>query len=150
LLITKKESRIDILELLINRTLSFFVLLFLLLGSLSAAERPFQPATITDIQRKTNTRVLYYVVNTPITKDEPYFEISLQINDKVYLGRYVPRHADEALPDEWKPGFAVQSRLDGRHLFLKRPSGSEMQLTILKTSTAKSSAANAEAGTAPK
>lgn len=129
-----------------NRTLASSALVLLFLGCLSAAEKPYQAATITDVQQKTNTRVLYYVVNTPITKDEPYFEISIQMKDMVYVGRYVPRHANDALPEEWKPGFTLQARMEGHRLFLKRPSGAEMQLTIVK----KSAATGAEAGTAPK
>jgi hypothetical protein len=120
-----------------KRATNLTALLLLALGHLFAAQKPYQQATITDIQQKVNTRVLYYVVNTPITKDEPYFEVSVQLKDKLDLGRYIPRHADDTLPEEWRIGFVVDARIDGRRLFLKRPSGSDLQLVILKQTAIK-------------
>jgi hypothetical protein len=119
-------------------------------AQLFAVERIYQTATITNVEQKTNTRVLYYVVNTPITKDEPYFEISVQLKDTIYLARYTPRHANDELPDEWKSGASVQARIEGRHLFLKRPSGSEMQLVIMKRTAVKADLTGVEAGSAHK
>jgi len=97
-----------------------------------AAEPQYQQATILNIEQKTNTRVLYYIVNTPITKDEPYFDVSLQLKDVVYTARYTPRHKDDELPDDWKAGSTVQARVHGRHLDLKGPGGNEVELVILK------------------
>lgn len=112
-------------------------LVLLVLGTLFAAEKAYQRATIIDVQQKVNTRVLYYIVNTPITKDEPYFEVSVQLQNMVYVGRYIPRHANDTLPEEWKNGFSVEARVEGRHLFLKRPSGVDMQLAVVKQTAAK-------------
>lgn len=122
------------------------VCLLLATASLYAAKQLFQAASIVRIEQKTNTRVLYYVVNTPITKDEPYYEISVQLKDVVYLGRYIPRHANDTLPDEWTPGAAVEARVDGRYIYLKRPSGTDLQLAIIKQTAAKSSPEAAPAG----
>ena len=36
-----------------------------------AVEKRYEKATITDVQQKINTRILYYVVNTPITRTHP-------------------------------------------------------------------------------
>jgi hypothetical protein len=115
-----------------------------------AAAKAFQSGLIVDIQEKTHTRVLYYVVNTPITKDEPYYEISVQVKDVLYLGRYIPRHADDTLLEEWKPGAAVQARVEGRHLYLKRSSGAELELAIVKQSAVKPGQGSPEAAPAPK
>jgi hypothetical protein len=99
---------------------------------LFAAERQYHTATIVKIEQKTNTRVLYYVVNTPITKDEPYYEVSLRSADVSYVARYTPRHADDTLPSDWTAGCAIQVRLNGRHLFVERPGGGEVELVITK------------------
>lgn len=120
-----------------RRALAIAVVVLPLLGQLFAVEKPYQQATITDVQQKVNTRVLYYIVNTPITKDEPYFEVSVQLKDMLYVGRYTPRHADDTLPDEWQSGFVVEARIQGRHLFLKRPSGTEIQFVIVKQTIVK-------------
>src|SRR5271170_5448654 len=116
-----------------------FVLLLaaVVVPNLHAAEKPFLTGKILDVQQKTTTRVLYYQVDTPITKDEPYYEVSVQVKDTLYLGRYVPRHAQDDLPEEWAAGAAVQARVEGRHLFVKRPSGNDVDFAIIKHTVVK-------------
>lgn len=98
-----------------------------------AAEKQYQMGKIVDIQQKTNTRVLYYQVNTPITKDEPYFEVSIQVKDTIYVGDYTPRHAADTLPEEWNvPQAEVRLRLEKHSMFLTRPAGTELQFVITK------------------
>ena len=100
---------------------------------LYAAEKLYQTGKIVDIQQKTTTRVLYYQVNTPITKDEPYFEVSVQVKDTIYVGDYTPRHAADTLPEEWNvPQAEVRVRLEKHSMFLTRPVGSELQFVIVK------------------
>ena len=99
----------------------------------SAVQKLYQTGQILDIQQKFNTRVLYYRVNTPITKDEPYFEVSVQVKDMVYTGEYTPRHAADTLPEEWNlPRAEVRLRLEKRSMFLTRPTGTELQFVITK------------------
>jgi hypothetical protein len=109
-----------------------FVLAFLTQPTLYAVEKQYQTATVVEVQQKTNTRVLYYVVDTPITKDEPYYEVSVQLKDMVYLCRYVPRHAQDTLPVEWGSGATVAARVEGRHLFVKRPGGNDVDFVVAK------------------
>jgi hypothetical protein len=97
-----------------------------------AGENLYQPATVLSIEKKATTRVLYYMVNTPITSDDPYYEVSLRLKDIAYTARYTPRHKADELPDEWKAGASVQARLQGRHLFVKTPAGGEVQLVVTK------------------
>ena len=98
-----------------------------------AVENQYQTGKIVDVQQKTNTRILYYQVNTPITKDEPYFEVSVQLKDTIYVGDYTPRHSADALPEEWNvPGAEVRLRLEKHSMFLTRPSGTELQFVIMK------------------
>jgi len=100
---------------------------------LYAAEKLYQTGKIVDIQQKTTTRVLYYQVNTPITKDEPYYEVSVQVKDTIYVGDYTPRHAADTLPEEWNvPQAEVRVRLEKHSMFLTRPVGSELQFVIVK------------------
>jgi hypothetical protein len=112
-----------------------FVLLLaaVLVPALYAAEKLYVTGKIIDVQQKTNTRVVYYQVNTPITKDEPYFEVSVQVKDTIYVGDYNPRHAADTLPDEWNvPQTEVRLRLEKHYMFLTRPAGSELQFVITK------------------
>ena len=112
-----------------------FVLLLaaVLAPNLHAAEKPFLTGKILDVRQKTTTRVLYYQVDTPITKDEPYYEVSVQVKDTIYVGDYTPRHASATLPDEWNvPQSEVRVRLDKHYMFLTRPAGTEVQFVIVK------------------
>jgi hypothetical protein len=100
---------------------------------LYAAEKLYQTGKIVDIQQKTTTRVLYYQVNTPITKDEPYYEVSVQVNDTIYVGDYTPRHSADTLPVEWNlPQAEVRLRLEKHYMFLTRPVGTELPFVIIK------------------
>ena len=100
---------------------------------LRAAEKQYAPGRIANIEKKAHERVLYYLVNTPVTQDDPYYEISLQQNDWLYLTQYTPRHQADTLPDDWKPGTEVQMMLaDKRHVFVKQPGGRELQLVVVK------------------
>ena len=116
---------------------AILVLMFLTQPALYPASKQYQSATVVEIHQKTNTRVIYYVVDTPITKDEPYYEVSVKLSDMVYLGRYVPRHAQDTLPEEWGAGATVEARVQGRHLFVKRPSGSDVEFAIVKRTAVK-------------
>jgi hypothetical protein len=113
---------------------SFLVLLLAVaLPNVYAAEKLYQTGKIVDIQRKMTSRVLYYQVDTPITKDEPYYEVSVQIKDTIYVGDYAPRHSTDTLPEEWNvPRTEVRSRLDKHFMFLTRPTGTEVQFVIVK------------------
>jgi hypothetical protein len=109
------------------------ILASVLVPHLYAAEKLLQTGKIVDIQQKTTTRILYYQVNTPVTKDDPYYEVSVQVRDTIYVGDYTPRHASETLPDEWNvPGTEVRLRLEKHYMFLTRPAGSELQFVITK------------------
>lgn len=110
----------------------------ILLPLLFAVEHPYQAATVVDIQQKVNTRILYYQVNTPVTQDDPYYELSLRLGGTDWVGQYTPRHTSDTLPDDLVVDSSVQVRMEKRHMFLKRPNGGELDLVIVKHSPAKS------------
>jgi hypothetical protein len=98
----------------------------------AAAKKQYVDGAIVDVQQKATTRVLYYQVDTPITQDDPYYEVSVRIKDTIYFGRYTPMHSHDTLPEDWTVGAAVQARVDGHHLVLKRPGGTEMSFAFTK------------------
>jgi hypothetical protein len=116
----------------------------------AAAKKQYVNGTIVDVQEKTTTRVLYYQVDTPITQDDPYYLISVQIKDKVYFGRYTPMHSSDTLPEDWTAGSTVQARIDGSHLVLKRPSGGEMSFAFTRHPEVKPAASSAAPAPASK
>lgn len=100
--------------------------------SRAAAAKPYDSGKVLTIEQKARTRVLYYLVNTPVTQDDPYYEVTVQVKNMVYVGEYTPRHSSDTLPDDWKADTLVPVRLEKRHLYLKRPSGDELDLVITK------------------
>ena len=110
-----------------------FLLAVVAIPSLYPAEKMYQTGKIVDIQQKKTTRILYYQVDTPITKDEPYYEVSVQVKDTIYVGDYSPRNSADTLPDEWNvPQSEVRLRVEKHSMFLMRPAGTELQFVITR------------------
>jgi len=112
--------------------ISPLVVLAVCLPYLLAVEKGYQTVTIVDIQQKARTRVLYYLVNTPVTQDEPFYQVAVQLRDTIWVGEFTPRHPGETLPEAWQSSASVQARFEKHAMFLKRPDNSELQLTIEK------------------
>ena len=112
--------------------------LLLLLGtgaSSDAVESGYQTLTIVRAEQKTRDRVLLYLVDTPIYREEPYFEVAVRVGDRIVVGERDPEHKWEVLPADWKPGAVVQGRMDKHHLYLRRLNGTYLRFII--TSRAK-------------
>jgi hypothetical protein len=100
----------------------------------NAAEKSkTQPGVMLTVEKKTHSRVQYYIVNTPVSTEEPYFEAEIDSAGFVYTADYEPRHAEEELPDGCLPGQAVKVRVDHRNLFVQcLNSSAEMHWLIQK------------------
>src|SRR6266853_3481859 len=115
------------------RAIAVLLVVVVPLPSLQAAAKQYAGGRIVNVEKKSRERVLYYLVNTPVTQDDPYYEILLQQSNWLYLAEYTPRHAADSLPDDWKPGTEVQMKVaDKHHAWVKLPGGSELQLIVVK------------------
>jgi hypothetical protein len=111
--------------------------------TLQAAEKQFQPGRILTVEKKAHERILYYLVNTPVTKDDPYYELTLESGDTLYWTEFTPRHAADDLPDGWQEEAEVLIKVvDKHHVMVKQQGGTAIQLLLLKTTpgTAQSTA----------
>ena len=109
------------------------LVLFLGPGARSfAVEGGYLALTIVRAEQKTRDRVVAYVVNTPIYQEDPYFEVTVRAGETVIVGEREPANRREMLPDNWKPGAAVEGRVDKHHLFLRRPNGTEVLFVIIR------------------
>jgi hypothetical protein len=98
-----------------TRVVRIAVLVFLLSLQLAFAAQPaFQPGKILKVERKTRSRVLYYIVNTPITREDPYYDVAVQLKQTIYMAEYEPRHSEDALPDQWSAGETVSVKIEKR------------------------------------
>ena len=117
-------------RILASVTLLAFLFSF---SHLFAAEKRYLPGRILTVEKKFHERVLYYLVNTPVTQDDPYYELSLRSGDLVFLTEYTPRHAADELPDGWTGGSKVELKVtDKHHVTVRQPDGIELQLLIVK------------------
>jgi hypothetical protein len=113
------------------------LVLFLGLGASSVAvESGYLALTIVRAEQKTRDRVVYWVVNTPLYHEDPYFEVAVRAGGTLVVGEREPRSAHEMLPEDWKPGARVQGRVDKHHLFLRRPNGTEVRFIITRRTKA--------------
>jgi hypothetical protein len=130
-----------------KRILASAALLVLLSFSsrLYAAEKQYEPGRIVTVEKKFHERVLYYLVNTPITQDDPYYEVTLQLGNLALLTEFTPRHAADDLPDGWTDNAKVQIKVtDKHHVWVKRDGGTELQLLLVKRLPATETAADPE------
>jgi hypothetical protein len=102
------------------------------LTALHAVENQYQSGKIVSVEKKVHTRVLYYIVDTPITRDDPYYQIAIRFGDQVCVGEYTPRHAADVPPQAWVPGSEVQVRLEKHHMLVKGGGGPDRDLVIVK------------------
>lgn len=108
-------------------------LVFLITPTLFAIEKPFQPGKILEIQQKYKEQVLYYLVNTPVYREEPYFEVAIQVKDAVLVGEYTPLHPSETLPASWQIDSPVQVRLrDKHHMALNTAGERQIEFLVLR------------------
>lgn len=109
-----------------------------MVSSLWAVEGQLVTGKLVAFEQKTRSRILYYQVDTPITKDDLYWEVSVQVGDMVYVGEYSPRHSADTPPEEWMvPQAEVKLHVQKHYMFLVRSSGRESQFVITKRFPAK-------------
>jgi len=94
-----------------------------------AVESTYFPLTIVRSDVKTRDRVVYWQVNTPIYREDPYFEVAVRVSGALIVAERDPERR-EMLPMDWKPGVRIQGRVDKHHLYLQRPNGSEVRFLI--------------------
>lgn len=114
-------------------TVAVALALFLGSGAISfGIESGSLTVTIVRAGQKTRDRIVNYVVNTPLYREDPYFEVVVRAGGTVVVGEREPRNTAEMLPSDWKPGAFIRGRIDRRHLFLQRPNGTEMRFIITR------------------
>lgn len=107
-------------------------LLLLVTSAAAAVESGSQVFTIIRAEQKTRDRIVYWVVNTPLYREDRYFEVEVRTGDVILLAEYEPRHASEMVPPNWRPGVVVQGRMARRYLYLRRPNGMDLKFVIVK------------------
>jgi hypothetical protein len=114
-----------------NCRIYLVILIFLLMVPSTQAARPtYQNGIVTRVEKKAHERTLYYLVNTPMLAEDPYCEISVRVNDQVYIGEYPLRSTDDELPFDWKQGDKVRVFIDKAHMVLQSPGSETLKMVI--------------------
>jgi hypothetical protein len=134
---------------------AFYPLLVIHALTLSAfsADEAWQAARIVDVAKNVNTQTLYWIANTPVTRDEISYRISIHLKDKILTGVYSPSTSQPAPPEEWTQERLVKTRIVGDTMYLLAMSGDEYKVRIGKRKNApmlpEISAAELQAAYAP-
>lgn len=108
------------------------VWLLLIVSAAGAVENSSQAFTIIRAEQRTRDRVVYWVVNTPLYHEDPYFEVEVRLGNVLLTGEQEPRHASEILPKSWTPSAVVRGRMERRNLYLRSPNGTDLKFVIVK------------------
>ena len=95
--------------------ISLTALMLLAIAASGVDKKGVQSGVILTVEHKTLSRVQYYIVNTPVTTEDPYLEMEVDSGGFVYTAEYEPHSPQEVLPDGCMPGQAVKVRLEGKH-----------------------------------
>ncbi len=109
-----------------------------LLASFSVAQNPaYQRGTILAIQSKSAHNAVHKATDAPPPADEATYDITVQVGDMVYVGRY--QHASDYVPGNWVAGQPVDMRVgkNKHRIYLKDVSGKEVALPIVTRRPAK-------------
>jgi len=95
---------------------------------------------IEDVQRNVDTQTMYWVSNTPVTRDEITYRITVHYKNKLLTGLYEPSHSQPVPPEDWTKERLVKIKVEGDSLYLKAVSGACIEpngsiLLVLDVST---------------
>ena len=105
-------------------------------ATLSARAADWQVGRIQDVRKDVSSKVLYYVVNTPVTEDIITYTITVHVNDKLVSAFYEQDKVQDAPPSEWTESTPVWVRIEDKTIWLKGATSSEIKLTVTKSKPA--------------
>ena len=96
------------------KKIQYLVLFAILLlpALLSAVQPHYSQAKLIGVERKTREKVNMYLVNTPVSTEVPYYQITVRLDQNDYKAEYTPRHPEEQLPETWVEGADVMVRVE--------------------------------------
>jgi hypothetical protein len=104
---------------------------------LAAVDSASLKARFVTIQKKAHDSLMYNIGNTPVTRQDFYYAMTLDTPQGAYHVEYDLRNDDEELPAAFVEGGEVDARVHGRHLFLKSSAGNEVDTLIVKRDPSK-------------
>lgn len=86
-----------------------------------------------DVQAEHNGKVLYWIANTPVTKNNDVtYRISVHVKDELYTGTYAPGQAQVPPPKTWVKNHPVKVEISGNTMLLQTPTGETLKAGSLR------------------
>ena len=112
------------------------IIALLLVGCLrfAGADSTWQYARIAEIKKSTASYTKAWVADTPVQEDVTTYTISVQVRDRVIVGKYdlSPEHAEP--PPDWAKGYALKVQVAEDSMLLRSVTGS-LRLHIAQRKT---------------
>jgi len=81
-----------------------------------------------DVQAEHNGKVLYWIANTPVTKNNDVtYRISVHVKDELYTGTYAPGQSQVPPPKQWVKNYPVKVEISGNTILLQTPTGETLK-----------------------
>jgi hypothetical protein len=107
--------------------------LWLALCSVALAASSYQAGKLLSItDSRSNREVGNSQTGSVVTVTDVEYRFSVQVGDMTYVGSYWPRTRWSYSPKDFIVNDPVQVRIDGKHMYLKRPDGKELKTEIIQ------------------
>jgi PEGA domain len=113
-----------------------FTLVLACSWAVCASQGTWQSGRIVQVRKDVDSKPLYWIVNTPVTRNEVTYTITVQIGQKLLAGVYTLDRSQGPPPDQWVRDWPVKVQLDGDQMYLKPLSGDDIKLRIVKRKSA--------------
>lgn len=96
----------------------------------------WQVGRIEQVRKDVSSKVLYYLVNTPVTEDTTTYSISVHVQNRLLTASYDLDKVQSEPPVEWTENTPVWVEVSDKTLLLKSATSGEYKLTISKSKPA--------------
>jgi len=118
-------------ELMKTQSSPAVLVILVLVSVLSGAEtKPWQTGKILAVgKHESEILCCYSGTDTPLQSNVVDYDISVRIEDTVYVGRY--QSWTGYVPTAWAQDHLLDARADKHFVYLKTPTGEEIRLSLL-------------------
>lgn len=101
--------------------------------SLALAGPAYQTGKLVSITDSSSNRAVGNAQSgSVVTVTDVEYRLSVEIEDMVYVGSYWPRTCWSYSPTDFVVNDPVQVKVDGKHMYIKRPGGKELKTTLIQ------------------
>jgi len=105
----------------------------LLLSAALAASSQYQTGKLLSITDSRSNREVSNASNgSVVTVTDVEYRFSVQLGDMIYIGSYWPRWRWSYTPIDFVVNDPVEVKIDGKHMYIKRPGGKELKTDVIQ------------------